>query len=87
MSKEEDIKRAEKAKLLLENPLIIEAFEALEEDHFKRFSELKYKDADDMLELNRSVQNLKKLKEQFESIIINGKVAERFLEKLKNKMG
>jgi hypothetical protein len=67
---EETIRRANEARQLLANPLLIEAFERVEAKDFE--DALEVFDADEKLEFLRRVQALRAVRVEIETMILEG---------------
>jgi hypothetical protein len=78
--------RAARAKALLEDPLLKEAFDVLENEQISKFTNLVC-DAEQLMEAHRMVRALRLLKEQLTSVVIDGKLLERREEKRKQHRG
>jgi hypothetical protein len=80
------VQRAARAKALLEDPLLKEAFDVLENAQISAFT-TQVCDAEQLMEAHRMVRSLRMLKEQLTSFIIDGKLLERREEKRKQHRG
>lgn len=78
--------RAQRAKALLEDPLLKEAFDVLENAQIGMFT-TQVCDAEQLMEAHRMVRSLRMLKDQLTSFIIDGKLLERREEKRKQHRG
>lgn len=74
------IKRAQHAKLLVDDPLLKEAFDVLENEQVSLFTE-QVCSAEQLMEAHRMVRALRLLKDQLASYIVEGKLLERRIEK------
>lgn len=80
------IKRALMAKAILDDPLFKEAFDVLESAQISLFT-TQVCDAEQLMEAHRMVRALRLLKEQFTSVVTDGKLLERREEKRKQHRG
>lgn len=80
------IKRALRAKAILDDPLFKEAFDVLESVQISLFT-TQVCDAEQLMESHRMVRALRLLKEQFTSVVTDGKLLERREEKRKQHRG
>jgi hypothetical protein len=78
--------RANRAKALLEDPLLKEAFDVLENAQIGMFT-TQVCDAEQLMEAHRMVRALRLLKDQLTSVIVDGKLLERREEKRKQHRG
>ncbi len=78
--------RAHRAKALLEDPLLKEAFDVLENAQIGLFT-TQVCDAEQLMEAHRMVRSLRMLKDQLTSFIVDGKMLERREEKRKQHRG
>ena len=78
--------RAARAKALLEDPLLKEAFDVLENAQISAFT-TQVCDAEQLMEAHRMVRSLRMLKDQLTSFIVDGKMLERREEKRKQHRG
>ena len=78
--------RAARAKALLEDPLLKEAFDVLENAQISAFT-TQVCDAEQLMEAHRMVRALRLLKDQLTSFIVDGKLLERREEKRKQHRG
>jgi|GEM_PF-1646758 hypothetical protein len=78
--------RANRAKALLEDPLLKEAFDVLENAQIGMFT-TQVCDAEQLMEAHRMVRALRLLKDQLNSVIVDGKLLERREEKRKQHRG
>ena len=78
--------RAARAKALLEDPLLKEAFDVLENAQISMFA-TQVCDAEQLMEAHRMVRALRLLKDQLTSVIVDGKLLERREEKRKQHRG
>jgi hypothetical protein len=80
------VQRAARAKALLEDPLLKEAFDVLENAQIGLFT-TQVCDAEQLMEAHRMVRSLRMLKDQLASFIVDGKMLERREEKRKQHRG
>lgn len=80
------VQRAARAKALLEDPLLKEAFDVLENAQISAFT-TQVCDAEQLMEAHRMVRSLRMLKDQLTSFIVDGKLLERREEKRKQHRG
>ena len=77
MTPEQESQRADDARLLLENPLFIEAFQVLRLTFTKKLMDSPARDSEGREKLYVMNQLLGSVKHHFESIVNNGVVAKR----------
>lgn len=77
-----DISRAHRAEVLLNDPLYLEAIEAMELAMLKEFRDTKFKDEDVRHELWQRMQLMKQFKGKFEHIVKQGVKAKETLSLL-----
>ena len=77
MTPEEESIRADRAKELLENPLVIEAFETIEFEITKALMDSPARDTEGREKLYLMNQLLKRVKKHFESTVNTGYLAKR----------
>lgn len=77
MTPEEESIRADRAKELLENPLVIEAFETIEFELTKALMDSPARDTEGREKLYLMNQLLKRVKKHFESTVNTGYLAKR----------
>ena len=80
------LQRAARAKALLDDPLLKEAFDVLENAQISLFTS-QVCEAEQLMEAHRMVRALRLLKEQLTSVITDGKLLERREEKRKQHRG
>ena len=78
----QDIDRAGRAEELLNNPLYLEAFTAMQAAMFSQFADTKLKDEEQRHELWQRMQLLKQFQGKFESIVKQGVKAKQTLTML-----
>ena len=78
--------RAARAKALLEDPLLKEAFDVLENAQISMFA-TQVCDAEQLMEAHRMVRSLRMLKDQLTSFIVDGKLLDRREGKRKQHRG
>ena len=78
--------RAHRAKALLEDPLLKEAFDVLENAQISMFA-TQVCDAEQLMEAHRMVRSLRMLKDQLTSFIVDGKLLDRREGKRKQHRG
>ena len=89
MTPEETIHRANKARQILEEPLLIEAFSIMERDVVEMFVSCPERDREGLQLLQQHIRNVRKLRNILLGIIENGKMAEhqiRQKESLKDRI-
>ena len=89
MTPEETIHRANKARQILEEPLLIEAFSIMEKDVIEMFVSCPERDKEGLQLLQQHIRNVRKLRNILLGIIENGKMAEhqiRQKESLKDRI-
>ena len=89
MTPEETIHRANKARQILEEPLLIEAFSIMEKDVIEMFVSCPERDREGLQLLQQHIRNVRKLRNILLGIIENGKMAEhqiRQKESLKDRI-
>jgi hypothetical protein len=74
------IQRAARAKVLLDDPLLKEAFDVLEYAQISVFTGQAC-DAEQIMEAHRMVLALRQLRDQLTSVVTDGKLLERQIEK------
>lgn len=76
-----DVKqRAQRAKALLEDPLLIEAFDVLESEQIGLFTD-NVCSAEQLMEAHRMVRALRLVKDRLASIVTDGKMLDRRAER------
>lgn len=80
------IQRAARAKAILEDPLFKGAFDVLENEQIRVFTDVSC-NSEQIMEAHRSVRALRLLRDQFASVILDGKLLERRVEKRKQDRG
>ncbi len=80
------LQRAARAKALLDDPLLKEAFDVLENAQISLFTS-QVCEAEQLMEAHRMVRALRLLKEQLTSVVTDGKLLERREEKRKQHRG
>ncbi len=76
MSEEEDLRRATEAKHILEHPLVLEAFELMEEHLLVQFRASKPSQADVREECHRTLALLDMFKQQLTCVLNTGRIVE-----------
>lgn len=74
------IQKAAHAKTLINDPLLKEAFDVLENEQISIFTDQAC-DAEQIMEAHRMVRALRRLRDELTSVIIDGKLLERQIEK------
>jgi hypothetical protein len=74
------VQRAARAKTLLDDPLLNEAFDVVQNAQISLFTD-NVCDAEQLMEAHRMVRALRLLKDQLASYVMDGKLLERRLEK------
>lgn len=77
MTPEEESIRADRAKEILENPLVVEAFETIEAEITKALMDSPARDAEGREKLYLMNQLLKRVQKHFESTVNTGYLAKR----------
>lgn len=85
MTNEQKIYRGERAKELLNNELVVEAFAKLEESYFKAWKNAKT--TEDRENLHRYMVNLAGLKGQLMSVMTSGELTKREVVELEGRRG
>ena len=80
------VQRAARAKSLLEDPLLKEAFDVVENAQISLFTN-QVCSAEQLMEAHRMVRALRMLKDQLTSAMVDGKLLERREEKRKQHRG
>jgi len=80
MTPEEESIRADRAKEILENPLVIEAFETIERELTKALMNSPARDAEGREKLYLMNQLLGRVKKHFASVVNNGAMAKRTIK-------
>jgi hypothetical protein len=86
MTEEEKIERGQRAARILDDSILKEAFIQVEADYLEKFSSLHPSKSDEMAEINRSLRNLKLVKDKLRSVVTEGKVSEKLMDKIKRKV-
>ena len=81
MNQEEELSRGIRAQELLDNPLLIEAFEAVEDDILRQMDEVNQRDVDMHTRLILAKQILHHLRRHIKSHITTGKMARTMLSR------
>jgi hypothetical protein len=76
MDSEQEIRRGHEAQRLLENPLMVEAFEAIEKALIANLMSVPLVDTQMEREIVRTLQVMGKLKGHIEQVIVTGRMAE-----------
>ena len=76
----DQIQRAQRAKQLLDDPLLKEAFVMVENEQISLFTE-QVCSAEQLMEAHRMVRALRLLKDQLAAYVVEGKLLERRIEK------
>lgn len=89
MTTDEEIRRGNQAKQLLEHPLLIEAFSLIESEIIDAWKTSPQRDAEGREKLHLTLCLLEKLKAQIAEVVTTGKIAEKqsLLEQAKQKLG
>lgn len=74
--------RAARARALLDDPLFNEAFDVVQNAQISLFT-TQVCSAEQLMEAHRMVRALRLLREQFEAVVLNGKLLDRRTEKRK----
>jgi hypothetical protein len=74
------IQKAARAKALIDDPLLKGAFDVLENEQISIFTDQAC-DAEQIMEAHRMVRALRRLRDELTSVIIDGKLLERQIEK------
>lgn len=74
------IQKAARAKALLDDPLLKGAFDMLENEQISIFTD-RACDAEQIMEAHRMVRALRRLRDELTSVITDGKLLERQIEK------
>ena len=82
MSDELDARRGEEARQLLEHPLLVEAFELIEQEHIERWKNSPARDEEGRQSIWLSLKNLHKVRGHLEHVMATGKVAQATLAQL-----
>lgn len=82
---ETDILRGEQARRVMEDPLLVEAFETIERECFDAWKTSGWKDADKREALYRQMKALGEVKTRLLTVMEGGKVAKSLAEKLFGK--
>ena len=75
MTTDEEIRRGQEAELLMQNPLIVEAFASVESRLIDALRQADLRDRDMEHEIVRSLQIVGKVKGHFRDVIATGKMA------------
>lgn len=79
MSDELDARRGEQARQLLEHPLLVEAFDLIEQEYTEQWKSSPARDQDAREKLWLSLKLLHRLRGQLETVVETGKVAQATL--------
>lgn len=79
MNLEDKHRRGEEAKAILESPLFVEAFEAIEREVIEEIKKCPVRDAEGLSKLHLMLGLNSRLRLHFESLVQTGKLAERTL--------
>jgi hypothetical protein len=74
------IQRAARAKALIDDPLLKEAFDVLESAQISVFTSQGCA-PEQIMEAHRMIRSLRELREQLDSVIVDGKLLERRIER------
>ena len=77
-----DINRAERARQVMDDPLLKEAFIAISGDLFNKFCKSKFKEAEEREEIYREMKNLHKIEGYLQSVMTDGKLGQETLNML-----
>ncbi len=80
-----DSRRGQEAKELLENPMLVEAFEALEREYLKAWRQSKPADDEERERLWLAVGILDEIKRHLRVVVENGVMAKRDIDKISGK--
>ena len=81
----EQVRRADQAKSILNNPLVKEYFIKAQAELFEKISKSKSSDIDLRERIYLELQQLDRFQEDFQKALVTGKMAENFLVKMANK--
>lgn len=76
MTDDERIRRGQEAQQLLENPLLVQAFDTIERNLMTQLRTVPLTDKALEREMVRTLQVLHKVKEQIEQVVVTGRIAE-----------
>ena len=85
-----DINRADRARQLMEDPMLVEAMTAIKGDLYKKFCATEFKDKAERDELWRKVQTATKFEGYLKSVMTDGIIGQQtlgMLERAKNLIG
>ena len=82
MSHEEDLARANRAELLLNEPLVIEAFDALKREYIGAWEASPARDTDARERLWQAVQIVGKVRSHLQAMVGDGKIAQADIERM-----
>jgi hypothetical protein len=85
-----DINRADRARQLMEDPMLQEALTAIKGDLYSKFCRSKFKELDEREEIHRSMKNMQKFESYLESVMTDGKLGQatlNMLDKAKKLVG
>ena len=80
-----DARKGHEAKELLENPILVEAFEALEREYLKAWRQSKPADDEERERLWLAVGILDEIKRHLRVVVENGVMAKRDIDKISGK--
>lgn len=81
MTNEEHARRGDEAQRLLENPLLIEAFDVIERQCIEEIKKCPVRDAEGLAKLHLMLLLNQRLRVQIESVVNTGKIAKASLAK------
>jgi hypothetical protein len=85
MDHEEDIRRGENARRILEDDLFVEAVETIKQQCFEAWKATSWNETDKREAIHRQFKALGEIETRLRSIMEGGKVAKSMLEKLLRK--
>lgn len=87
MTDAEKMARAERAKVLLSDPLIVEALKTLEDEVFQAFADSPVRDKEGREELSRLIKTARKFKGLLERAVADGQVLRAEIEEREREEG
>ncbi len=81
MAPEEQARRGDEAQRLLENPLLVEAFEVIERQCIEEIKKCPVRDAEGLAKLHLMLLLNQRLRAQIEAVVATGKIARASLLK------
>lgn len=87
MTRDEEIRRGDEAKRLIEHPLVVEAFEICRQDIMDTWAASPARDTEGRETLWLTLKCLNKVHAQLESVMSTGQMARTLAERAKRRLG